>query len=266
MKLYGRKSCLVFMACLVSAAAPADNSERVGRLYAAQLGRQCPAKHLELLSPADLRDALDSYKGHLSDSTRLAMDRAESRSCRHVTMGASCANIASIEVAAEQQALPALTASICGQFEICRGQSDCDPASARALQQAIRERGAAKTAASLSTADWDIALDEVAAGRTDWIDTVALLREATDASRSEAIDAALSDALLSNPSQVLRLMATRPSFPGVRWLCQDRTIEPTKAESRQHTTTALAAVKSVSDPQLKRVRDECLASLQKASS
>ncbi|WP_380785817.1 hypothetical protein [Sphingomonas sp. R86521] len=250
---------------MAGAAAPADTLQHVWRPYTAQLGRQCPAKHLELLSPADLRDALDSYTRHVPASVRRAMASADRRSCRNVIAGASCSNAASLSVAEDTRTLPTLAASVCGQFETCREQSDCDPASAHAVEQAIHRNGAAAAAASLSNAEWDIALDEAADGRADWIDAIAALRTATDGARSEAIDGALSDALLSNPVEVLKLLATRTDLPGVPALCEDRTIEPTKAESRQHIAAALAAVGQVSDLRLQRVRVQCLASLRNAA-
>lgn len=146
MRLYGRASCLILLASVAGAATPADIFQQVWRPYTAQLGRQCPAKHLELLSPADLRDALDSYTRRVLASVRREMASAERRSCRNVIAGASCSNAASLSVAEHTQTLPALAASVCGQFEACREQSDCDPASARAVEQAIHRHGAAAAA------------------------------------------------------------------------------------------------------------------------
>lgn len=118
---------MIVVASVAGAAAPADTFEHVWRPYTAQLGRQCPAKHLELLSPADLRDALDSYTRHLPAHIQREMASAERRRCRNVVAGASCSNTASLSVAEDTRTLATLAASVCGQFETCRGQSDCAP-------------------------------------------------------------------------------------------------------------------------------------------
>lgn len=75
----------------------------------------------------------------------------------------------------------------------------------------------------------------------------------------------MSDALLSNPAGVLELLATRTDLASAPAICEDRTIELTKAESWQNIATALAAVGHVSDLRLRSVRAKWLASLKKAS-
>ncbi|WP_168371693.1 hypothetical protein [Sphingomonas sp. Leaf357] len=135
--------------------------------------------------------------------------------------------------------------------------------SAAGLQREINVKGAAAVAASLSPSGWDVALDAATAGRADWINAIASLRQTTDASRSESLDKAMSDALSTNPSEVLRLIVDRPALPGIMWLCQDRSIEPTKAASSAHISEATAAVRNVADPTLKVARDQCLARLKR---
>lgn len=154
----------------------------------------------------------------------------------------------------------AFAASGCGQFEACHGQSDCDPASARAIEQVIHRNGAAAAAASLSNAEWDIALDEATDGRADRIDAIAWLRKATDGARNETIGGALSDALLGNPAKVLKLLATRTELASILRFAR---IAPS-SQPRRNIATALAAVGHVSNPRLRGVRARCLASLKKA--
>ena len=261
----GRGAAVIALALAIGAAPSPGDYKRVEEAYAGQLGRQCPAKHLELLSPAELRDALDDYKAHLAVAGRRAMNRTEAQQCATVTMGASCSNMADIKVADDQRMLAALTASICGRFELCHEQSDCEPASADSLLLSIRHDGPARAAAMLSKVQWTTALDEAAAGRADWIDAVAALRSTSDSARSESIDKALSDALLTNPTEVLKLLGTLRDFPGADWFCQDRAIEPNRSDAARHTKTAIASVGQVQAPGLIGLRDRCLASLKAAT-
>lgn len=250
-------------AAIAAAATPTTDFERVWQPYTTQLARQCPAKHLEWLAPAELRDALDDYKTHLSVTARQDMDRAEVRHCANVMAGASCSNVGDIEVAETRRALPQLAESTCDRFAMCREQSDCDPASAEQLNRAIHEKGAGPVAASLTEAEWDVALDEAAGGRVDWLQAISRLRATGNVSRAEDVDKALSDALLTSPAEVFRLIRAHPRLPRTTWLCEDRAIEPSKDEHRRHKEAAIAAVTEVHDPQLRLLRNSCLASLKK---
>lgn len=69
-----------------SAALEAPPVASVWQIYQVELARQCPAKHLEWLAPADIRDALDDYKSRLSTGLQSAMTTAERH--RHSTRGA----------------------------------------------------------------------------------------------------------------------------------------------------------------------------------
>ncbi len=98
------------------------------RPYRAELGKHCPAKHLDWLSPADLRDALDTYQAGAAPRIRAAMAVAEADRCVTTIAGATCGNLAEIEAARSAGALPPLATSVCNAFVGCRGQSDCSAA------------------------------------------------------------------------------------------------------------------------------------------
>ncbi|WP_121884415.1 hypothetical protein [Sphingomonas sp. PP-F2F-G114-C0414] len=95
------------------------------RPYRAEIGRQCPAKHLEWLSPADLRDVLDTYETGADPRIRAAMSVAEADRCGTTIAGATCGNLAEIEAVRSAGELPALAKSVCAGFSECHGQSDC---------------------------------------------------------------------------------------------------------------------------------------------
>lgn len=117
------------LACmLVGAAPPGDGWSRTWATYHAELARQCPAKHLDLLAPADLRDALDTFKGSLSARARRRMDGAERRACASSVAGATCSNAGDVRVAQAHRLLPRLVASVCASFTGCAEQSDCTAA------------------------------------------------------------------------------------------------------------------------------------------
>ena len=91
---------------------------------------------------------------------------------------------------------------------------------------------------------------------------IANLRPGTDAAKAEGIDKALSDALQTNPAEVLTLINSRPNLPRPSWLCQDRAIEPSQTAHQRFVRQAEHAVQAVRTPALHTVRDQCLASLR----
>ncbi|MCW0317784.1 hypothetical protein NB724_002935 [Pantoea ananatis] len=109
-----------------SAALAAPPVASVWQVYQAELARQCPAKHLEWLAPADIRDALDDYKSRLSTGLQSAMTTAERHRCRDVSAGVTCDNVGDLDIAWKNDLMPAVAASFCRRFTMCRKQSDCD--------------------------------------------------------------------------------------------------------------------------------------------
>lgn len=107
---------------LAFAGTAADDSWRP---YHVEIGRQCPAKHLEWLSPADLRDVIETYEESAAPRTHAAMSVAEAGRCATTMAGATCGNLAEIEAVRSAGELPALAASVCAAFSKCHAQSDC---------------------------------------------------------------------------------------------------------------------------------------------
>jgi len=94
--------------------------------YVAELGRQCPDRRAEWLSPAALRDVLDDFKAVLPPDQRNRMDRAEATDCADSIAGASCPNLADLRVAGQLGLTPRLAARACGAVKLCRAPSDCE--------------------------------------------------------------------------------------------------------------------------------------------
>jgi hypothetical protein len=99
--------------------------DKVMRPFEAELARQCPAKRLERLSPADLRDVLDDYKSALHPSRRHALDKTEQRNCVSAIAGASCENVGDVEAANHLKLTRSLAEFVCAKAPACRSQSDC---------------------------------------------------------------------------------------------------------------------------------------------
>ena len=106
-------------------AAPDSAYGSVMSPYFAELGRQCPDRRLDKLSPADLRDVLDAFKAGLPPDPRSRMDRAETTACADSLGGAACPNVADIRVAGQLGLIRSLASRVCGAFRSCRSQSDC---------------------------------------------------------------------------------------------------------------------------------------------
>ena len=114
-----------FLWIVVAVAAPALASsmskyDQVWHGYEAELAKQCGAKHLEWLAPAELRDALDDYKYSAPRSLARRMSHAEEQECRNSIVGASCFNVGDIGLAEEAHLIRKVTAQVCGEYARCR--------------------------------------------------------------------------------------------------------------------------------------------------
>jgi hypothetical protein len=93
--------------------------------YLAALAKYCPAKRLDLLSPADLRDQLDGMKQARPKAEQARLDAAEKSGCAHTLAGATCANIADMK--AMNGLAFDVAVRVCASFKLCHGPSDCEP-------------------------------------------------------------------------------------------------------------------------------------------
>lgn len=247
----------VFILTIAMAAGAQADDVDVRQAWDDTLNQQCPGKHLTWLAPADLRDALDDYKRQASPEDGRAMDAAEATRCRDVVAGASCDNQADLVFAQAHGLLAKVAAMTCAEFTRCDAQSQCTSASDASSVQRPPET------AILSDAQWRVALARGSRGDADALDSLAVLHASTDGARSEAIDHAISDALLTNPKAVLTLLSIHRELPPASWYCEDRAIEPDEADVTRWTTAAVASVSGVSDPALAPIRSECLSSLRR---
>lgn len=120
-----------WMSGLVLALAPVAASGQVDNFqpYHALLAKQCPAQHLEWLSPGELDDLIevnfhDALPGSLQ--TKLdAADRTEKAACANAMGGLSCFNAAYMRAMSDVGLLPRFAKLVCASGLSCKGQSDC---------------------------------------------------------------------------------------------------------------------------------------------
>jgi hypothetical protein len=96
--------------------------------FKAALGRYCPAKHLDLLTPASLNGNIESFLQSLPDADHQRLDRSDEvkGACVHSEAGVSCQNIGYIEAAARLRLLDALAQSVCRTPVTCEPGKVCN--------------------------------------------------------------------------------------------------------------------------------------------
>ena len=112
------------LVCSVPVTGPA-HYHRVMAPYLMELAKQCPTKHLELLAPADLQDALAEFKSALPKKQQACMARAERLNCAHIEQGTSCLNVGDLDVANRLELTNKVATNVCASFKECLGQSNC---------------------------------------------------------------------------------------------------------------------------------------------
>jgi hypothetical protein len=95
--------------------------------YDAELARQCPAKRLDLLSPADLEYAMESFNG-LSAAEMTAEQTAMHKACAHIIAGLSCSNLQMLLTLHQGHQMQAFAAHVCALPQTCTAQSTCSSA------------------------------------------------------------------------------------------------------------------------------------------
>ncbi len=253
-----------FVLAIATAFVAKADDMSVRRAWDDALNQQCPGEHLTWLAPADLRDALDDYKQQASPQDRRAMDAAEFKRCRNVMAGASCDNQADLVLAQARGDLASIAAMTCAEFAHCDAQSQCVPASFQAPSDTSSAPRSSETA-GLSETQWKVVLARGSRGDAGALDTLVAIRAGTDGDRAESIDEAISDALLTNPKEVLSLLSTHRELPPASWYCEDRAIEPDEADVARWTNAAVTSLSHVSDPALAPIRSACLSSLRQTA-
>lgn len=92
------------------------------------LAKECGAKHLAWISPADLNDMIIiDFEGALPKAMKTKLERAndEKVACANVTMGATCENVSHLKAMSKVGLLGQFAKSVCSSGLTCRGQSEC---------------------------------------------------------------------------------------------------------------------------------------------
>ncbi|MBB2203764.1 hypothetical protein [Gluconacetobacter takamatsuzukensis] len=131
------------------------------------------------------------------------------------------------------------------------------------IEHGVTVDGAVATNRHLPQSQFDYLLKEASRGDAQWLRALASLYPGTDGARAEGMEMALSDALQTNPEEVLSLLTTYSDLPQPDRLCENREIEPTASNVRRYYDRALQAVEAVDDPMLRSVKARCLAQLRR---
>ena len=89
------------------------------------LARECPAKHLENLSPGILNMIIEEYLNSLSDRTIASAVQGAQPMCTQSVAGVSCANIAYIRAFNRFGEIRRVAHAACRSGFVCRGRFDC---------------------------------------------------------------------------------------------------------------------------------------------
>lgn len=115
----------LFVSAAWSAGAQTTPDEAMAH-YQTALAQDCPQKQLQLLSPRNLRDGLETYVEGLPPDLHDRLEQAETDRCSTADGGAACVNAADIQTADEIGRIDDLALSICGSFLRCSDQGVCD--------------------------------------------------------------------------------------------------------------------------------------------
>lgn len=102
--------------------------------------------------------------------------------------------------------------------------------------------------------NYDIVLEHVAEGSSGWLQAVARIAPYTDATFSQGIRVAIADALVANPTAVLRLIGTEEHFDQA---CGYPFVRQTDTYMLRHKREALAALNRVHQPSLAEKKESC---------
>jgi hypothetical protein len=114
---------------LVSGVAQAGTPAREGfRQLDAELVQRCPAKHLELLSPASLNGAIETFRDDLPRAAHARLERAndEKRACAETVAGVSCENHAYLRAMVLTGMMDTFAGLVCRMPVTCRASSVCN--------------------------------------------------------------------------------------------------------------------------------------------
>jgi hypothetical protein len=161
----------------------------------------------------------------------------------------------------------ALVTLLAASVPACRAQSmsssELRNMTAADFQRHIDEEGAQQFVGRLikdidphspEEPNYDIVLEHVAEGNNDWLHAAAEIAPYTDATFSQGIRVAIADALVVNPTGVLKMMGTEEHFDEA---CGYPFVRQTETYMLQHKREALAALNHVHQPALAVKKENC---------
>jgi hypothetical protein len=102
--------------------------------------------------------------------------------------------------------------------------------------------------------NYDIVLEHVAEGDNGWLHAAAEIAPYTDATFSQGLRVAIADALVVNPSGVLKMIGTEAHFDQA---CGYPFVQQTDTYMQRHKREALTALKRVHQPALADRKEQC---------
>ncbi len=102
--------------------------------------------------------------------------------------------------------------------------------------------------------NYDIVLEHVAEGDNGWLHAAAEIAPYTDATFSQGLRVAIADALVVNPTGVLKMIGTEAHFDQA---CGYPYVQQTGTYMQRHQREALTALKRVHQPALADRKEQC---------
>jgi hypothetical protein len=102
--------------------------------------------------------------------------------------------------------------------------------------------------------NYDIVLEHVAEGENGWLHAAAEIAPFTDAAFSQGLRVAIADALVVNPTGVLKMIGTEKHFDDA---CGYPFVRQTDTYMQRHKREALTALKRVHQPALADRKEQC---------
>lgn len=116
---------LTVVLLLAGTAAAAQPTDPVWKTFNARLHQFCGPKKLDLLSPAELLDVVESFTANLPPEQQHMAKNYEDQACANSPAGAACQNTGFLQAAAHANLLDRFAAQVCVLPKKCSRQSEC---------------------------------------------------------------------------------------------------------------------------------------------
>lgn len=91
-----------------------------------EFARQCPAQHLENMTPGDLELLMEDFEARLTPTEKRLQQELVGKRCALIEAGLSCGNAATAEAYRRLRRLKAFVHEACASGWTCRGFADCN--------------------------------------------------------------------------------------------------------------------------------------------